>query len=135
MKGKTPMTRQSIILDNFNHGVQPIPAASRVGDLVMSGGIYGLDPASGALPNDLGEQVALMFRHFDNIMAAAGAGLEHVVRMTFYIKDPAARAHINTHWLERFPDETSRPARHTLTYTSLPANMLVQCDFVALVNS
>jgi enamine deaminase RidA (YjgF/YER057c/UK114 family) len=129
------MTRQSIILEDFNHGVQPIPAASRVGGLVMSSGIYGLDPSTGVLPDDVSEQTTLMFRHLDIIVAAAGASLEQIVRMTFYVKDPAARGHINTHWLARFPDEASRPARHTLNYTGLPANMLVQCDFVAMVTS
>lgn len=126
--------RRSICVEGFNHGAQPIPAASRAGNLVMSGGIYGLDPETGKLPDDVGEQTRLMFWQLERILTAAGAGLDDVVRMTFYVKDQAAREYVNTHWIERFPDPGSRPARHSLNYDGLPANMLVQCDFTALVS-
>lgn len=126
-------TRRSIQVEGFDHGGQPIPAASRIGGLIMSGGIYGLDPATGALPDDIAEQTGLMFRQAGRILEAGGAGFGDVIRMTFYVKDKAARDHINAHWIELFPDPASRPARHTLSYDGLPANMLVQCDLVAVV--
>jgi enamine deaminase RidA (YjgF/YER057c/UK114 family) len=125
--------RKSIEVEGFHHGGQPIPVASRVGGLVMSGGIYGLDPETDKLPDDVGEQTRLMFWQMGRVLEAAGAGLGDVARMTFYVKDPAARDHVNRHWIEAFPDPASRPSRHTLKYEGLPANMLVQCDFVAMV--
>lgn len=126
-------TRRSVEVEGFNHGAQPIPSASRIGNLVMSGGIYGLDPDTKLLPDDVGEQTRLMFWQAGRILSAAGADFDDVARMTFYVKDKAARGHINAHWLEHFPDPASRPARHTLNYDGLPANMLVQCDFAAMV--
>lgn len=126
-------TRSSIVIDGFNHEPQPIPAASRVGNLVMSGGIYGLDPDTKLLPDDVGEQTRLMFWQAGRILSAAGADFDDVARMTFYVKDKAARDQINANWIKYFPDPASRPARHTLSYDGLPANMLVQCDFVAMV--
>lgn len=124
--------RRSIDIEGFNHGGQPIPAASRVGGLIVSGGIYGLDSGTGALPDDVAEQTRLMFWQMGRILEAAGAGFGDVVRMTFYVKDKAARDHVNEHWNRHFPDPSSRPARHTLNYDGLPANMLVQCDFIAV---
>jgi hypothetical protein len=38
--------RQSIYVDGFAHR-NPVPAACRIGNLVYSGGIHGLDPATG----------------------------------------------------------------------------------------
>lgn len=125
--------RRSIDVEGFSHGGQPIPAASRVGGLIVSGGIYGLDPDSGTLPDDVAEQTRLMFWQMRRLLEAAGADFDDVARMTFYVKDKAARDHINEHWIRHFPDPSSRPARHTLAYEGLPANMLVQCDFVAMV--
>ncbi|MGD9711378.1 MAG: RidA family protein [Thermomicrobiales bacterium] len=126
--------RRSIEIDDFNHGGQPIPAASRVGNLIVSGGIYGLDSTSGTLPDDVGDQTRLMFLHMGRILEAAGIRYENVARMTFYVKDPAARGHVNMHWETLFPEQASRPARHTLSYDGLPANMLVQCDFIAIAD-
>lgn len=125
--------RRSINVEGFTHGAQPIPAASRVGGLVATGGIYGLDPATGSLPDDVEEQARLMFWQLERVMKAAGAGLEHIARMTIYVKVPEARAAVNTQWLIAFPDPASRPARHTLQNDHLPANMLVQCDALAMV--
>lgn len=125
--------RRSINIEGFDHGTQPIPAASRVGGLVVTGGIYGLDPATGKLPDDVGEQARLMFWQLARVLAAAGAGMGDIARMTIYAKVPEARAAVNAEWLKAFPDEASRPARHTLTYEHLPANMLVQCDAIAMV--
>lgn len=128
------MSRTSIYVDGFDHGAQPIPVASRKGPLIATGGIYGLDPDTGALPDDVAAQTRLMFWQLERVLAAAGAAFDDVVRMTVYAKVPEARAHVNEHWLKAFPDPASRPARHTLAYDGLPANMLVQCDVIAMVD-
>lgn len=127
--------RRSIDVEGFNHGAQPIPAASRVGNIVMTGGIYGLDPATGKIPDDLGKQAELMFANLERIMRAAGAGMDRIVKMTVYVKVAEARAAVNAQWLAAFPDPTSRPARHTFQNDHLPANMLVQCDATAVLDA
>ena len=128
-----PDARRSVEIDGFNHAGQPIPAASRKGCLVVTGGVYGLDPETGKLPDDVGEQVRLMFLQLGRILAEAGAAFDDVVRMTVYVKAPEARPLVNEEWLKVFPDPASRPARHSLVYEHLPANMLVQCDAIAMV--
>jgi 2-iminobutanoate/2-iminopropanoate deaminase len=125
--------RESIEVEGFNHGGLPIPAASRVDNIIATGGIYGLDTATGKLPDDLRLQGELMFANLRRILQATGATLEDVVKMTFWVKVPEARQIINTGWLAAFPDPASRPARHTLQNDHLPANMLVQCDALAVV--
>lgn len=127
-------TRKSIEVDGFNHGGQPIPAASRKGGLIVTGGVYGLDSTTGKLPDDVGEQVKLMFHHLERVLKAAGGSVDDIVRMTFYVKAAEARPLVNQEWLRLFPDPASRPARHTLSYDGLPANMLVQCDAIAMVD-
>jgi enamine deaminase RidA (YjgF/YER057c/UK114 family) len=122
------MTRRSIEVEGFSHGAQPIPAASRVGPLVMTGGVYGLDPTTGKIPDDVAEQARLMFMNLERILSAAGGSLADIARMTFYVKAPEARPAVNAEWVKAFPDPASRPARHTLQNDGLPANMLVQCD-------
>jgi enamine deaminase RidA (YjgF/YER057c/UK114 family) len=101
--------------------------------MVATSGVYGLDPATGKLPDDVGQQGMLLFANLGRILAAAGATLDDVVKMTFWVKVPEARQVINAGWLAAFPDTASRPARHTLQNDHLPANMLVQCDAIAVV--
>lgn len=126
--------RRSIEVPGFNHGPQPIPAACRLANIVVTGGIYGLDTQSGTVPDDLERQTALMFVNLQSVLAAAGATLEQVVKMTFWVRNPAARACINPAWLSAFPDPQSRPARHTLQNDYMAANLLIQCDALAVVD-
>ena len=126
--------RTSIEIQGYNHGGAPIPAASRVGGLVVTGGVHGMDPATGAIPDAVEDQARLMFANLGRILEAAGCSFAHIARMTVYIKVPQARAAVNTCWLETFPDPASRPARHVLQYDHLSGNMLVQCDAIAFVS-
>jgi enamine deaminase RidA (YjgF/YER057c/UK114 family) len=125
--------RRSIEVPGFNHGPQPIPAACRVANLVVTGGIYGLDTDSGKVPDDLERQTALMFVNLQRVLAAAGATLGQVAKMTFWVRNPEARAFINPRWLDAFPDPQSRPARHTLQNDHMAGNLLIQCDALAVI--
>ena len=126
--------RRSIVIEGFAHGAQPIPAASRVGNIVMTGGVHGIDPTTGKLADGVEQQAVLMFANLGRILAAAGATFDDVVKMTVWVKVPEARAAVNREWLKAFPDEASRPARHTLQNDHLAANMLLQCDAMAVLD-
>jgi 2-iminobutanoate/2-iminopropanoate deaminase len=125
--------RRSIVVDGLGHGTNPIPAASRIGPFVATGGIRGVDPATGEMPADIESQVSLMFANLQTILAAGGAGLDDVLKMTFWLATPDARAPINAEWVRAFPDPDRRPARHVLNY-ALGHGMLVQCDALAVIS-
>jgi 2-iminobutanoate/2-iminopropanoate deaminase len=125
--------RRSIEVPGFNHGAQPIPAACRLANIVVTGGIYGLDVDTGKVPDDLERQTALMFANLQRVLTAAGATLDQVIKMTFWVRNPDARAFINPTWLTAFPDPQSRPARHTLQNDHMAANLLIQCDALAVI--
>ena len=40
---------------------------------------------------------------------------------------------MNKEWLAMFPDEHSRPARHTMMYSGFSGNVLIQCEIVAVL--
>jgi enamine deaminase RidA (YjgF/YER057c/UK114 family) len=110
----------------------PIPQAVEIGGLVFSSGISGQDPATGELPDDPARQIQLMFQHVRTLLAQAGGGPESIAKMTVWVKDGAYRGLVNTEWLELFPDEHDRPARHTFVH-DLQGGMLVQCEIVAVL--
>jgi enamine deaminase RidA (YjgF/YER057c/UK114 family) len=125
------MPRTSIEIDTFHHA-NPIPAASRVGPLLVSSIIPPRDPGSDRMPDDVGAQLTNLFHHVGAMLKAAGADWRHVAKMTFYVADIAVRDAINQPWTERFPDPASRPARHTQVLPT--AGRFVSCDFLAYVD-
>jgi 2-iminobutanoate/2-iminopropanoate deaminase len=128
-----PPRRRSIEVTGVSHGAAPIPMGARVGNTLYSSGIPGIDPATGKLPTDAASQARFAFDHVRSLLAEGGATLNDVVRMTVYLKDNAAREHINAEWLQCFPDPHDRPARHTLMH-DLQGGMLLQLEVVAIVS-
>ncbi len=125
--------RKSIEVEGFSHGANPIPAASRVGNVVMTGGISGLDPATGKVPEDQTAQVALAFANLERILRAAGASFGDVVKVGVVVKSLALRDEINVQWLKHFPDEHSRPARHTTQYDHFAGTTAIQLEATAVI--
>jgi 2-iminobutanoate/2-iminopropanoate deaminase len=125
--------RQSIEVEGYSHGPNPIPAASKIGNMVITGGIHAMDTATGKIPPDLPAQCVNVFANLRKILAAAGASPEDIIKMTFWIRDGSAREAINKEWVAMFPDPHSRPARHTLVYDKLSPNYQLQCDAIAII--
>lgn len=123
------MARQSFDISSLTHA-NPIPAATRIGPLVMSSIIVPRDPGASTVPETIEDQLANLFHHVGEALTAAGAGWHHVAKMTFYLPDLDLRAELNRPWLQHFPDPTSRPARHT----QLSPGKFAQCDFVAYID-
>jgi enamine deaminase RidA (YjgF/YER057c/UK114 family) len=111
----------------------PIPAVSRIGNLVVTGGVSGTEPNTGQMPEQVSAQCANMFANLRKVLAAAGATTEDVIRVTVWIKRPEVRADVNKQWVVMFPDPHSRPARHTMFYDEFTAPMVVQCEAWAVL--
>ena len=107
----------------------PIPAITRLGPLVVSSIIAARDPGTKDVPDSLADQLDNLFHHAGEMLAAAGAGWEHVVRMNFFLPSLDDRKSLNEPWLRHFPDTESRPTRHTQVGSAPYA----QCDVWAYV--
>lgn len=125
---------RSIEVEGVAHGAAPIPMGARVGNILYSSGIAGVDPATGKLAEGAAAQAACAFSNLRTLLTNGGATLEDVVRITVYVKEPSAREPVNAEWLKCFPDPHDRPARHTLNY-DLQHGMLLQLEAVAVVGA
>jgi 2-iminobutanoate/2-iminopropanoate deaminase len=131
--GEAAVTKRQSINGSKPRHENPIPNASRIGNLVMSSVIAGTNPGSRELPDSFEAQVANVFTHIRHDIEAAGGSVDDIIKVTFWVRDPASqRSALNTEWIKLFPDPQSRPARHTQT---LPAGgrSLVQADFIAVL--
>ena len=104
-------TRRSIDIQGLSH-LTAIPAASRIGPLLVSSVIPPYDPGTRNVPDALEDQYANLFRHAERMLQGAGADWDCVAKMEFWTPT-ADKGALDPFWIERFPDPASRPARHT----------------------
>jgi 2-iminobutanoate/2-iminopropanoate deaminase len=124
--------RQSFEIRPVGHRA-PIPMAAKIGNIVMTSGVPGNDPETGEMPASLEEQARNCFRNLENVLAKAGASKDDVLRVTVFIKSNDNRQLVNPAWLEMFPDEHARPARHQTVVETL--NFDIQIEATAVITS
>ena len=122
--------RRSIEIPGFRHK-NPIPAACRLGNMLMTGIITGTDPRTGKLAETLEAQCANIFQHVRSIMAAAGGSTDDIIKINVFMADRSRRDVLNAEWIKMFPDPQSRPARHT-AQANLEGGQLIVCDITAV---
>jgi len=123
--------RKSVNFAGVQHG-NPIPAASRIGSLLMSGVISGVPPRA-ATPPSGPEQCRNMFENVSLLLDAAGGTTDDIIKISVWLKDMSLRDNLNEEWIAMFPDPQSRPARHVFEDPHLQAPRTVICEVVAVV--
>ncbi len=126
------MSRQIISTDRAPKAIGPYSQAVRAGNTVYLSGQIPLDPATGELVGGGFEAEAR--RVFDNLLAvaaAAGATLDHAVRVTIYLTDlgkfPIVNDIMSGYFTEPFP------ARVTIGVASLPKGASVEVDCILVI--
>ena len=68
------------------------------------------------------------------VNSARGGSIDDIIKVVVWAKDKSFKEAVNKEWLAMFPDEHSRPARHTMLYQGFSGNTLVQCEIVAVLS-
>lgn len=123
--------RMSVVVKGLAHK-HPVPNACRIGNLVVSGAISGVDSETHMMPEDLTSQCAHVFANMKAIVEAAGGSAADIIKVTVYLRDRDNREPLNVEWVRMFPDPAARPARHSQPLM-VDGPSLVQCDFMALI--
>lgn len=126
------MKRTSIYVDGFSHAGQPVPAATRVGNTVATGGIWGFDVSTGMTSPDPDQQCQFMFANLARVLAAAGLSMDDILRLRIYVAPDLDKDIVNRRWLETFPDRNSRPARHVVVNEHLRDGAVMVCEALAI---
>ena len=106
--------------------------AVRAGQLLFLSGQIPLDPATGELVRGtIEEETGQVMRNLAAVLAAGGAGFQHVVKATIYLTDLSDFARVNEVYGAHF--KSSPPARSTVQVAALPRGARVEIDAVAAV--
>jgi 2-iminobutanoate/2-iminopropanoate deaminase len=111
--------------------IGPYSQAAKVGNTVYCSGQIGLSPITNALVgDDVGSQAHQALKNLQAVLKASGTDMEHVVKVTVYLKDLNDFAKINEIYKNYFP--ALKPARATVQVSRLPKDALIEIDCIAI---
>lgn len=122
--------REAIAAPGAPKAIGPYSPAIKAGNLLFLSGQIPLDPATGTMVDgDIGAQTAQVMHNIAALLAAAGAGFEHVVRTTVFLVDMNEFAAMNAVYGRFVVDPP--PARATVQVARLPRDARVEIDVIA----
>lgn len=124
------MQRQVISSQAAPAAIGPYSQAIRVGDFVFASGQLGLDPTTGKLQEGVEAQTRQALANVQAVLAAAGAGIDKVVKTTLFLADITDFSKVNAIYGEVFNFEP--PARSTVQVAALPLGGLVEIEVIAV---
>ena len=125
-------TREAISTDAAPEAVGPYSQAIRAGGFVFTAGQLGIDPATGELAGDgIAEQAERALANLGAILAAAGSGLDGIVKTTVYLADIGDWPAVNEVDARLVPEPC--PARSAFAVKDLPKGARVEIEAVAVV--
>jgi 2-iminobutanoate/2-iminopropanoate deaminase len=110
--------------------VGPYSPAVGVGDLVFTSGQIALDAAGAVVGATAAEQARKALENLKALLAAAGLGMDAVVKTTIFLKDMGAFAGVNEVYAEFFAEPY--PARSTVEVARLPKDLEVEIEAIAV---
>lgn len=124
------MKREVITTDKAPGAIGPYSQAIRAGGFLFVSGQIPVDPATGAISEDITAQTRQSLTNLAAIIEAAGASLADVVKTTVFIKDMGQFPIINDAYAAFFPE--APPARACVEVARLPKDVLVEIEAVVL---
>ena len=127
------MARKIITSKSAPDPIGPYSQAVQWNDLVFTSGQIAIDPQTGdMIPGGVEEQTRQVIVNLSQVLMAAGASLDSVIKTTIFLKDMNDFARVNQVYAESFGN--ALPARSTVEVSMLPKNALVEIDCIAAVS-
>ena len=112
--------------------VGPYSQAVSWGDLLFCSGQIPFDPETGVMvEGDIGAQTERVMENLKAVLAAGGASLESVLKVTIYLADMSDFEKVNGVYGRYF--EKSPPARACVEVSALPKGARVEADAIAAI--
>ncbi len=126
------MSRQPVATDRAPRPVGPYSQAVRCGSFVFTSGQIGIDPLTGALvTGGVARETEQVLRNLAAVLAAAGSGMDRVVKVTVFLTDMARFGEMNEVYARHFAEPV--PARSAFQVVALPKGAAVEIEVVAEV--
>jgi enamine deaminase RidA (YjgF/YER057c/UK114 family) len=120
---------QEIYLDQRNNS---LPAAAKIGPLVIAPSLLPVDPSTQKIiGDDMEEQLRAIFRNMDRVLEQTGCARGDVARVTLYMRQVSDRSAMNKVYAEWYPDENTRPPNKYVP-AELPEGIHATAQIIAM---
>ena len=124
------MTKKQIATAAAPAAIGPYSQAIQAGNMLFASGQVPIDPATGELVAG-GIEDKRVFENITQVLAAAGASFDNVVKTTVFLTDLADFAAVNTIYGEYFTQPY--PARSCVQVAGLPKGSLLEVELIAVL--
>ncbi|MGB5920160.1 MULTISPECIES: RidA family protein [unclassified Arcobacter] len=110
--------------------IGPYSQAVKYNGLVYTSGQIALTPEGELVERDIKKQTHQVLTNLQNVLSEANSSLEKVLKVTIYLENMEDFGIVNVIYGEYFGDH--KPARSTVAVKTLPKNVLVEMDTIAI---
>ena len=122
---------EKIYTKNAPDAIGPYSQAMICGNMLFTSGQVPINPATGNVEAEgITDQATQVMKNLAAVLAEAGTSFEKVVKTTCFLSDMGDFAAFNAVYAEYF---TSKPARSCVAVKTLPKNVLVEVEVIALI--
>ena len=121
---------KAIATVNAPGAIGPYSQAVQAGNTVYVSGQLPIDPATGAMPEDVAAQAKQSLANVKAVLEAAGSSMEKVVKTTIFLADIADFAAVNEVYAAAFPQPC--PARSCFAVAALPKSAKIEIEAIAV---
>lgn len=110
--------------------IGPYSQAIEVNGMVYTSGVIPVNPQTGEIPEGTVAQTKQALTNLQNLLEAAGSGMEKVIKTTVFIKEMDEFSTINGVYKEYFTSDF--PARSCVEVARLPKDVLLEIEAIAI---
>lgn len=123
------MSKKIIRTQNAPAAIGPYSQGVRIENLLFVSGQLPVDPATGAMPENIEDQTRRSLENLKAILEEAGGSLENVVKTTVFLSDMNNFTRMNEVYKQYFKSDF--PARSTVQVARLPKDAMIEIEAVA----
>ena len=124
------MAKSVISTEKAPAAVGPYSQAVKTGNLVLTSGQIGLDPATGKMvEGGVVPQAKMVLDNLAAVLEAAGSGMDSILKCTIFLADMGDFAAVNEIYKDRFSGDF--PARSCVAVKQLPLGALLEIEAIA----
>ncbi|MBP3396962.1 MAG: RidA family protein [Clostridia bacterium] len=121
---------KQIATDKAPAAIGPYSQGLDLGNMVFVSGQIPVDPATGTIPADVEAQAVQSLTNLKNVLAAAGLGMENVVKTVVFLSDLADFAVVNKIYESFF--KAPFPARSCVQVAANPKGCKLEIECIAV---
>ena len=117
--------------DKAPQAIGPYSQAIVANGMVFTSGQIALSPVGEIVCEDVAGQCEQVLKNLSEVLKEAGADLNSVIKTTIFLSDMDDFKTVNEVYAKYFSDH--KPARSTVAVKTLPLNVKVEIDCIAMV--